>query len=620
MESTPVTRRLAAIVIADVVGYTRLMERDDTGTFARLRAIRDEVIEPVIASHDGRIVKTAGDGLLAEFPSALAALGASLQIQREMTARNAGIAAEGRIDYRIGVNLGDIMVDGSDIVGDGVNVASRLESLAEPGGVCVSGSVREQVHGQMPVTFVDIGEQQVKNIERPIRVYHVASEGQPKARVKRAQSKRWLWITTTLAGAVLIGAVTWWTLPVAVKSPSASSAPAMSIAILPFTTIGEASAQFAETLTRDLGTGLARGSQAVVVASHEAAARYKGNPIDERTVGRDLNVRYLAEGEVRSAGERKVVSIQLIDVGNASQAWSGRFEFGGAGPDSDETAFSRRLTSRVRGALFSAEARRAAAGGTPGTGARDLVWRAMGIDSAGTLNSTREAGKLLDEALRLEPTLLPALTNRALTLVNETELDPRADYARLTQQADDLSSRAVSIDNDDAFAWMTRGIVLGYEGRVDQALAANALAQRLDPTRQRPTAWHAWLKLISGEPNKALATLAEARAVFPDESALELRIACWANLNLGRYDSAIALCEKAAGMDTWYFDHVLLAAAYANKSEATKAAAKAELDKRLPGYTISILKSKGYSSQPNYGQQAETHLYPGLRKAGIPEE
>ena len=151
------------------------MERDDTGTFSRLRSIRDEVVDPAIVSHDGRIVKTAGDGLLAEFPSALAALRAAVHIQREMAKRNEGVAAEDRIDYRIGVNLGDIMVDGSDIVGDGVNVASRLESLAEPGGICVSGSVREQVRGQLDVEFVDIGEQQVKNIERPIRVFAVTA-------------------------------------------------------------------------------------------------------------------------------------------------------------------------------------------------------------------------------------------------------------------------------------------------------------------------------------------------------------------------------------------------------------------------------------------------------------
>ena len=174
MDSTTVIRRLAAIVIADVVGYTRLMERDDTGTYARVRLIRDEVVDPAILSHGGRIVKTAGDGLVAEFTSALAALRAAIQIQRQMAARNTTATADERIDHRIGINLGDVMVEGNDIAGDGVNVASRLEALAEPGGICVSAGVCEQVHGQLDVDFVDAGEQRVKNIARPIRVYRVA--------------------------------------------------------------------------------------------------------------------------------------------------------------------------------------------------------------------------------------------------------------------------------------------------------------------------------------------------------------------------------------------------------------------------------------------------------------
>ena len=187
MESGTVTRRLAAIVIADVVGYTRLMERDDTGTYARVRLIRDEVVDPAILSHGGRIVKTAGDGLVAEFTNALAALRASIQIQRQMQMRNTSATTDERIDYRIGVNLGDIMVEGGDIAGDGVNVASRLEALAEPGGICVSAGVREQVHGQLDVEFVDGGEQRVKNIARPIRVFRVGfAKHSPPPRRKRA--------------------------------------------------------------------------------------------------------------------------------------------------------------------------------------------------------------------------------------------------------------------------------------------------------------------------------------------------------------------------------------------------------------------------------------------------
>jgi len=173
MQSHLATRRLAAIVIADVVGYTRLMELDDTGTFSRLGSIRNEVIDPAIVSHGGHIVQTAGDGWLAEFPSALAALRASIQIQREMAKRNAGSPPNELIEYRMGINLGDIMVQGTEIAGDGVNVASRLESMADPGAICVSSAVREQVHGQLDAELVDIGDQQVKNIARPIRAYRV---------------------------------------------------------------------------------------------------------------------------------------------------------------------------------------------------------------------------------------------------------------------------------------------------------------------------------------------------------------------------------------------------------------------------------------------------------------
>ena len=209
METGAVIRRLAAVVIADVVGYTRLMERDDTGTYARVRLIRDEVVDPAIVSHGGRIVKTAGDGLVAEFTSALAALRASIQIQRQMQTRNASATTDERIDYRIGVNLGDIMVEGGDIAGDGVNVASRLEGLAEPGGICVSANVFEQVHGQLDVEFVDGGEQKVKNIARPIRAYRVTLAKSTSAQHPLTNSlrrPRWLWGVAAF-GLVIVGSL-----------------------------------------------------------------------------------------------------------------------------------------------------------------------------------------------------------------------------------------------------------------------------------------------------------------------------------------------------------------------------------------------------------------------------
>jgi tetratricopeptide (TPR) repeat protein len=315
------------------------------------------------------------------------------------------------------------------------------------------------------------------------------------------------------------------------------------------------------------------------------------------------------------------VSIQLVDTGTATQVWADRVEFQAGDPGSDETTFSRRLTAKLRGALFNAEYRRAASGSAEGTSPVELVWRAMSVARTGTPEAVRDAGRLLDKAIALEPRLVPALTNRALNLVDETEVDPRADSPRLLRQADDLSSRALAIDGDDAWAWMTRAVVLGYGGKIEQALAAIALARRLDPTRKAPVVWHAWITLIAGEPDKSLAILDEARAVFPDEMALELVTACWANLDLGRYSDAAALCAKATARDADYLSFALLASAYANAAEPAKAAAAAaELHRLMPGFAVGTLKAKAYSTQPRYAEQAEAHFYAGLRRAGIPDE
>ena len=618
MPALPVARRLSAIVVADVAGYSRLMERNESGTHARLLALREQVIDPQIAAHGGRVVKTTGDGFLLEFSTAGAALRFAVDAQRAVAAHNRDVASEARIELRMGINVGDIIVDGNDVAGDGVNVAARLETLAEPGGICVTAAVRDQVHDDLDVGFIDIGEQFVKNIQRPIHVYRVRLDRAVGTGAPRAW--RWRWPVAAVAGAGAIVAIAWLLLQVRVATPT--SPPAMSVAVMPFVATGGTAAdeQLADALTRDLGTGLARGSQAVVVASPGTVAAYKGGTIDARAAGRELNVRYVVEGEVRRTGERRVVSVQLVDAGTASQVWAERVELEAGDPISDETAFSRRLTAKLRGALFNAEYRRAASGSAQGTSPAELVWRAMSVAGTGTPEATRDAGKLLDKAIALEPRLVPALTNRALNLVYETEIDPRVDYARLLRQADDLSSRAVAIDSDDAYAWMTRAVVLGFGGQIEQALAAIALARRLDPTRKTPVVWHAWIMLIAGEPDKSLALLDEARAVLPDEMALELRTACWANLDLGRYGEAAALCAKATAMDADYLSYALLAAAYANAGEPAKAAAAVtELRRLMPDFSVAVLSTKGYSTQSRYAEQAEAHLYAGLRKAGIPD-
>src|ERR1700674_864490 len=328
VETKPITRRLVAIVVAAGVGDTRLMEHDEGGTHARLHEIRDQVVDPEIAAFGGRIVKTAGDGMLVEFGSAAAALRFAIEVQRAMSARNQPLAPDERIQFRIGINLGDIIVDGSDIAGDGVNVAARLETLSEPGGICVSAAVRDQIHEDLSVEFTDIGEQHVKNIARPIRVYRVAPRTgayqQPsRSRWQLPRVLGWRWLAAGILAIGLAG-IAVFTLPQFWKTAApAPTPPPFSIAILPFAVPAGNSVeeQFAEALTNDLTSALGH-TRLVQIVSHSLAVTYKGEAIDARAVGRELNVRYIVEGEIRHGGERIMVNAQLIDAGNATQLWS----------------------------------------------------------------------------------------------------------------------------------------------------------------------------------------------------------------------------------------------------------------------------------------------------------
>jgi TolB-like protein len=558
--------------------------------------------------------------MLLEFGTAGAALRFALDVQDAIAVNNREVPADTRIEFRIGINVGDIIIDGDDVAGDGVNVAARLESLAEPGGICVTAAVRDQVHGDATLHFVDIGEQRVKNIARPIHAYRVVARRDLAAHSVRSLPRSWRWMAAALAGVGVLGALAWGAWSYVARTAGDSGPPAMSIAILPFATVGADSDALANSLTRDISTGLARGSQALVVAPHSAASLHRDKAGDPRALGRELNVRYVVEGEVRRDGETTVVSVQMIDTGSAAQVWSERFDIDAPKEGFDRAAFARRLTSRVRGSLFNVEMQRLGATSAQGASARELVWRALSIEGDGTLKATRESGKLMDEALKLEPNLQPALINRAINLATESDLDPRADTAALLRRADELSERAVARDPDDSFAWIGRAVVLGFDGRIEAGLGASKRARELDPTRKGAMTTDARMRLLAGRSQEALSLLGDANKTFPGESETEVRIACWANLQLGRYEDAISLCERAAGMDGYYFDYVLLAAAYGNKGDLAKASiAKVELERRVPGYSIAILQAKKYSRHPDYARQAEAHLYPGLRKAGVPE-
>ena len=636
METTPVTRRLAAIVIADVVGYTRLMERDEAGAHARLREIRDNVTDPKIAEYGGRIVKTAGDGMLVEFPSATAALRCAVEVQREMGHRNLYAAADTKIEFRIGINLGDILIDGDDIAGDGVNVAARLETLAEPGGICIGSTVYEQIHEDLGFGFVDMGEQQMKNIARPIRAFRVTlGKGvTPRLRIEKIfRGNHRSWVAGAI-GLVTIGVlatffVRGWpgqaaTAPAATAT-AAGQPPALSIAIMPFAVTGgnAADEQFSESFTQDVATALGRAARYAKVMSHGLTSSYKGKAIDARAVGRELNVRYLAEGEFRRAGDKLVLDTMLIDTESATQVWNGRLDIPVAHPAAKNDAVVVQLARRIRYALFDAETRRATQQSGTNASTVELWLRGTAAWEDGSLAGAREARKLFDDALRLDRGFAPALIGQVWVAWDLVDLDPNADRGRLIKEMEDYSLRAVAVDRNDPRAWSARAIALQRQQRFAEAMEALAEVLRIEPGRVDVYLDRAWISLYTGRTEEVFTELDQAIALDPRmaDDGTFLRVRCRAHLHLGQYDKAIVACERSVALENYWSGYLLLTAAYAQKDQMAKASGvKSQFLKIQPGFTIARFKTLAVSDNPDFRQQTETHIIAGLRKAGIPEQ
>jgi len=620
--SKPAVRRLAAIVIADVVGFSRHMERDDAGTLTRLRALREEMIDPAVARHAGQIVKTAGDGMLIEFGSADAALRFAVEMQQEIAARNVALPDDERLEYRVGINLGDIIVDGADIAGDGVNVAARLQALAPPGGICVSSAVREQVHGSLAVGFDDIGDQQVKNIMRPIRVYQIrmgATQG-PGAAVVRAPRagvplKRVILGSVALAAVTSIAALAWlqpW------RAGADLSAPALSVAVLTFTNAQGDDRRFAEMLSDDLAASFSQLRWVKVAARNEAPNGVKP-PLDAPGIGPRLGVRYLLDGDVRPRDQAMEVTTRLVDAATGTQVWSDRFDFprGAARPDARAAG---ELFQHARLALFDTATRRAVhehASATP----MDLVLRG---DDAGQDRWTPEVAnaqrKLYEAALARDSDFVPALIRLADALDEEMEQNMGADLERLAARMDEVTARAIRLDPADARSWITRASSLTWLGRWKEAASANDRALALEPSNRTFVLNGGWIQLRTGHAAEALATFEKALAMDPRRDAWTLHFICKAHLFLGRYDDAVASCEKAAALNNGWLNQLYLCAAYAQHGDAEKAGvAKAALLAEKPGYTTAMYRRAYAASPPAFFDLVDRHLAAALRKAGIPD-
>jgi adenylate cyclase len=471
-----VERRLAAILAGDVAGYSRLMGEDEAGTLARLKALRRELIDPEIAEHKGRVVKSTGDGLLVEFPSVVEAVACAVAVQRAMAERNASIPADRRIEYRVGINSGDVIVEDGDIHGDGVNVAARLEAMAEPGGICVSAIVHEQVRGRVDCAFADLGEQSLKNIARRIRVYRVVRGGDAAS-----------------ADAALA-------LP---EKPS--------IAVLPFQNLSGDPEQeyFADGMVEEIITALSRIRWLFVIARNSSFT-YKGQAIDVKRVGRELGVRYVLEGSVRKGGGRVRITAQLIEAETSAHLWADRFD----GALEDVFDLQDRVASSVAGviepALQAAETARSAHRPTSDLSAYDLYLRAL------AMSPTPRAFPLLEEAIKRDPHFGPALAlaaNWCMNLVSDGSTpdlrqkgvefarravvvaanDPGvlADAAQtLACFGDDIDAmialieRALAFNPSYARGWNHSGFIRLWAGQTDLAIEHAQMALRLSPRAQ----------------------------------------------------------------------------------------------------------------------------------------
>jgi len=582
-----VERRLAAVLAADMVGYSRLMERDEQGTLERLKARRRELVGPLVAAHRGRIVKLMGDGALVEFASVVDAVACAVAVQGGMAEREAGVPEAERIRFRIGVNLGDVIVEGTDLLGDGVNVAARLEQLAEPDGVVISGTAFDQLRGGFGWTFAPLGEQHLKNIERPVRVYRMVLGGGARPPERPA-------------------------LPLPDKP---------SLAVLPFDNLSGDPEQgyFADGIVEDITTALARVSGLFVIARNSSFA-YRDKAVDVRQIGRELGVRYVLEGSVRKAGERVRITGQLIDAQSGAHLWAERFD----GTLADVFDLQDRVAEGVAGAieptLRGAEIERARRKPTGSLDAYDLYLRAIPHLLTLTAEDNREALRLLEQALALDPNYAVALGLKAWCHLDACLRSWADDDADAERAAGERAARqALATGQDDPRALASGGFVLSLLAHDhDAGLRALGRAVALNPNSALAFGASAVVRCFAGDYGTAVEHGQRALRLSPFDplSFRPLLALAYAHLFTGRHEEAAAYAERAVQANPGFdASHALLVGSLVELGrldEAREAAGR--LMAAFPTFRVARLHQAGFRDTGRF----EAYLA-ALRQAGLPD-
>ncbi len=581
-------RRLAAIVSVDVVGYSRLMGVDEIGTLETLRTHRTELIDALIAEHGGRIVKTMGDGLLLEFPSVVQATQCVIEFQQGMAERNQGIDEDRRITFRIGVNLGDIIIDGEDILGDGVNIAARLQEIAEPGGVAISGRVHDDVRDRLDAVFKDTGEQELKNIARPVQVWH------------------WSHAATSIAAArETVGDVA---LPLPDKP---------SIAVLPFNNMSSDPEQeyFADGISEDIITDLSKIASLFVIARNSSFV-YKGKLVDVPTVAKELGVRFILEGSVRRGGSRVRVNAQLIDAETGGHLWAERYDRELTDIFAVQDEVTANIVQALAVTLGEDEERRVGKKGTDNLVAYECVLRGRELFMLTRREEAKQAKEILEQAIELDAGFGVAYAYLALThmldYTNGWSEDPQASQAL----AYDLAKRGVELTPDDAHAHIALGSVSLSLRRHEEAIAEAERAVQLDPNYAHGLFELGWYLQYAGRAAEALGYFDRAVRLDPHHADIFLHFMAQAYFQLDRYDEAVELLRRRLVRNPQSdSSRMLLAACYGclEKHDAAHLVWD-EIKEINPDFSIDQRRQVlPYKNSENFEQ-----IVNGLRKAGLP--
>ncbi len=579
-------RRLAAVLAADMAGYSRLMEADEQGTLARLRTHRIELMDPCIAKHHGRIIKSTGDGLLAEFPSVVDAVACSHEIQTRMKRRNADVACEARIEFRIGINLGDIIFQDDDIFGDGVNIAARIEPLAEVGGVCVTSAVRDQVADRLELGFDDLGEKQLKNISRPVRVYRVEIDGdadagagagadQPKREVKAATKP--------------------------------------TVAVLPFANMSGDPEQefFVDGLTEDILTELARHHELFVI-SRNSSFVYKGQSVNIREVAQKLGAQYLVEGSVRKAGDRVRVTVQLIDTATDAHIWAERYDRRLDDIFELQDEVTSAIVATLPGRVEAAQRDRIARKAPSNMAAYELVLAAKVLHHRSTREDNAKAEQLAARAIALDPDYAHAHAWRGCVIGQAWVYSWGEDRDALWDECVREVEIALSLDDNDADVHRILAAIKVGSNDLAQARHHQERALALNPNYDLVVVQQGELFTWLGQPLEGIEWIRKAMRLNPHHPERFWSHLGKAHFAAKQYAEAIEAFMHVSVKDQ--FQHAFIAAAYGWLGDATAAEAHLMKMKALdPAFTWETLAETLHYARP----EDTEHLREGLAKAGL---